>query len=103
MIELSERTDALIRRLFLPPEQEKAEETLVAACGSNLPFIQDADAAGLERIRFAALRLSRGDLGELRRAIDLAQADWRDLLMAAGFGRDPNAHEKWATSILDAG
>jgi len=31
----------------------------------------------------------------LLEAIELAKADWRDLLMAAGFGEDVRAHEFW--------
>jgi hypothetical protein len=49
----------------------------------------------LERIRFAALKLSAGNLEALRSAVGLANRDWRDLLMAAGFGRDVDAHRSW--------
>jgi hypothetical protein len=49
----------------------------------------------MERIRFAALKLSEGDMGRLRAAIDLAKLDWRDLLMNAGFGWSVHVHEKW--------
>jgi len=38
--------------------------------------------------------LSEGDLSKLRSAVDLANVDWRDLLMAADFG-DPSAHLLW--------
>ncbi len=48
-----------------------------------------------ERFRFAALRLSNGDLRKLEQAVELAKRDWRDLLMAAGFGEDVTAHERW--------
>jgi hypothetical protein len=47
-----------------------------------------------ERLRFAALRLSRGDLTGLADAIKLGNTDWRDLLMAADFG-DVDAHSVW--------
>ncbi len=36
-----------------------------------------------------------GQLDKLEEAIKLAQIDWRDLLMAAGFGHDVEAHLKW--------
>lgn len=68
---------------------------LVDECGSNLPFLQNLDMFGLERFRFAALKMSAGDLDRLREAISVAQQDWRDLLMAAGFGQDLTAHERW--------
>ena len=50
--------------------------------------------AGLERVRLAALKCSDGDLAKLDAAIALANRDFRDLLMAAGFS-DPTAHLDW--------
>jgi hypothetical protein len=49
----------------------------------------------LERYRYAALKLSGGDLGRLRQAIELAKSDWRDLLVAAGFAENVRAHKNW--------
>jgi len=69
-------------------------ELLVRECGNNLSFLQDLDEYGLERFRFAALKLSGGQIEKLREAIHLAKADWRDLLMAAGFG-NPETHKQW--------
>jgi hypothetical protein len=60
-------------------------------CGPNLTEHPEL----LERIRIAVLKLSHGDLNALQRAIDLAQHDWRDVLVAAGFADDINAHESW--------
>jgi hypothetical protein len=34
-------------------------------------------------------------LDALIQAIELAQTDWRDLLVAAGFAVDVHAHELW--------
>lgn len=64
-------------------------------CGNNLAFPTRLDAHALERYRFAALKLSGGDLEKLRQAVTLAKLDWRDLLMAADFGHDIHAHERW--------
>jgi hypothetical protein len=50
------------------------------------PAVQNASEVALERFQFAALKLSDGNLDKLNRAVDLANRDWRDLLMAAGFG-----------------
>lgn len=36
-----------------------------------------------------------GGLALLGEAIRLARIDWRDLLVAAGFGEDPAAHLRW--------
>jgi hypothetical protein len=46
-------------------------------------------------VRFAALKLSEGRLDRLEEAIKLAQTDWRDLLVAAGFAHDVEAHLNW--------
>lgn len=48
-----------------------------------------------ERTRIAALKLSDGSLDKLVRAIELAQTDFRDLLVAAGFAHDVRAHLAW--------
>ena len=37
-------------------------------CGNNLPFLEKIDKHGLERFRFAALKLGYGKLDELRSA-----------------------------------
>ena len=92
---LSMETRRRLDALFDEPARAKAAHLLVTQCGSNLPFDEASDAQSLERVRFAALKPSNGDLGELQKAIELAQIDARDLLMAAGFGRDVRAHESW--------
>src|SRR5438045_3553306 len=92
---LSPETRRRLDMLFAPNDRSAAEATLVNECGNNLPFLEKLDMFQLERFRFAALKLSDGKLDLLRRAIKLAQRDWRDLLMAAGFGDDLAAHERW--------
>jgi hypothetical protein len=92
---LSDETELRIALLFPPQQQEQARDMLQKECGNNLPFMGNLDAIALERVRFAALKLSGGDLGELTAAIRLAKEDWRDLLMVSGFGHDPRAHKTW--------
>ncbi|MFE9602559.1 hypothetical protein [Streptomyces hokutonensis] len=41
-----------------------------------------------ERLLAAAVVIADGDVGRFRSAVRLARADWRDLLMAAGLGRE---------------
>ena len=59
----------------------------------------------LDRIRFAALKLSGGDLGRLRHWIAEAergdQVDWRDVVSAAGFGDRVEAHASWLADGSD--
>ena len=50
--------------------------------------------ANRERCQCAAIRFSSGRLDRLRIAVDLAATDFRDLLMAAGFG-DLESHKHW--------
>ena len=64
-------------------------------CGENLPLLRETDKYGLERYRYAALKLSQGNIDKLREAIAVAKIDWRDLLVAAGFGHDVSAHKRW--------
>ena len=94
MAKLSSETRKRIGSLFPPSKREKVARLLREQCGNNLPFLEDVDEFGLERFRFAALKLSGGDLNVLRNAIELAKTDWRDLLVAAGFANDINAHKK---------
>lgn len=74
---------------------EIAKDLLENECGSNLPFLEKYGPKELERFRFAALKLSAGQLDRLSEAFRLANHDWRDLLVAAGFADDIHAHEKW--------
>lgn len=99
MSSLSVDTVKLVDQLFPLEERDIACELLAEQCGTNLPFLADAEPSGLERYRFAALKLSNGTIDGLRRAIALAKTDWRDLLMEAGFGLDVNAHRIWLRTI----
>lgn len=90
---LSPHTKQLIDSLFSPTEAVEASQWVEQECGNNLPFCKDYDEHKMERIRFAALKLSQGNMHKLLKAIDMARRDWRDLLMAADFGNDLSAHE----------
>ena len=67
---------------------------LLDRCGANLALVNDW-ALLVERIRYAVLKLSAGSLPELGRHVDVACSDWRDVLVAAGFGNDTRAHLWW--------
>jgi hypothetical protein len=103
MQELSERTWQIIQKMFSPEEHDEAGRFLVAECGNNLPFFGNLDEHGLERVRFAVLKLSNGNFDALLRAIEGAQIDWRDTFMAAGLGCDAMEHEHWANRYLAQG
>jgi hypothetical protein len=63
---------------------------------NNLPFLERETPYGLERVRFAPLTLSQGSMEKLRAAVKLANADWRDLLVAAGFADSADVHKHWS-------
>lgn len=92
---LSPETMKRVARLFAPDEVDAVARLLVEQCGNNLPFLDKLDATGLERYRFAALKLSEGRLDKLQAAVELARIDWRDLLVNAGFADDVHAHARW--------
>ncbi len=83
-----------MRRVF-PGDASAVEKLLLERCGDSLPLVQTSYDALAERIRFAVLKLSGGNHGELERHIIEAQKDWRDVLTAAGFAHDIEAHKKW--------
>jgi hypothetical protein len=95
MIPLSQETRNRLRVLFPGPERDEAERLLVESCGHKLPLCEGASPESMERIRYAAMKLSGGDLVKLRDAIGLAIIDWRDLLVAAGFADDVLGHRSW--------
>ena len=86
-----------IEALFPAENREVAGRMIADQCGGNLPLYthMGLDPSGFDRIRFAVLKLSREDLERLQREIEGANIDWRDTLMAAGFGEDIHAHLQW--------
>jgi hypothetical protein len=92
---LSPQTLQRLDALFSPEDRAEAARLLIEECGNNLPLLQNLNEHRLERFRFAALKLSDGDLNELRKAIALAKVDWRDPLMSAGIGNDATRHKRW--------
>ena len=93
MVPLSRATHERVALLF--DDVAAATEALETECGDALPMQEHATPESLERIRFAALKLSGGTLEGLAEAIRLAKTDWRDLLVAADFADDVEAHLAW--------
>ena len=92
---LSPATESRLMTLFVYSNVEEAKQLLTTECGNNLTSSKIMDAKLLERLRFAVLKLSDGTIEGLVEALVLAQTDWRDLLMAAGFGTDVISHLNW--------
>ncbi len=95
MIPLSHRTIERIRLLFDESDRDTVARALVERCGDNLPLVHSSYVSLAERIRFAVLKLSGGRVAELERHLQVAATDWRDVLLAAGFGTDLDAHLRW--------
>ena len=92
---LTPRLLARLRAMFAGADQAEAVALLEADAGRGLPYGETMDEAGVERIRAALLKLSKGSLAELRAAIAVAKVDWRDTLVGAGFGSSVTAHAEW--------
>ena len=83
-----------VRQLY-PEEQWAAVAAMLESeCGRTLPLI-GRSADDIERVRCAALKLGEGSVEKLRAAVLAAQTDWRDVLVAAGFGSRVAAHKEW--------
>jgi hypothetical protein len=103
MITLSPRTRSHVVTLFRGSDVAQVEDLLCRDCGDALlMFGAAATPVNLERVRFAALRVSGGRFDRLREAISIAQRDWRDLLVAADFADDARAHEAWQPRRFDS-
>jgi hypothetical protein len=93
--DVSPGTIRRIAALFPEPQRSEVTQLLVSLCGDNLPFAETLGPAGLERVRFGILKISGGSLDRLWSAVELAQSDWRDVLVGAGFDKDERSHLRW--------
>jgi hypothetical protein len=101
MTPLTAKVERIAKHIFRADLLITVLHILETECGTNLPLCDDSTPEGMERLRFAALKVSNGDMSLFREAIDLAKLDWRDLLVWAQFADDLDAHNQWAKSILN--
>lgn len=100
---LSPRVERLIGRVFgVADLQTRVRLALMERGGRTLPLLDRAEPAQIERIQFALLRLSEGEWDKLDQALAVAAQDWRDVLVAAGFGSSLEAHERWYEAQMDS-
>ena len=94
-------SDDLLETIEEAVRQRRFRDVVQIQVPRNIPgdllevLLEKLDMFQMDRFRFAALKLSEGKLSTLVAAVDLAKRDWRDLLMAAGFGEDVTEHERW--------
>jgi hypothetical protein len=100
---LSERTQKLISRLFTKSEGSIVSDLLIRSVSNNIPFYADSNPEQLEPIRFAVIKMTKESPLNLAVGIYLAQTDWRDLLMSAGFGDDTSQHMAWYHEQMNTG
>lgn len=82
-VPLTEPVIAKIDQTFAPQDRREVMELLVNECGRNLPQKADATSRSLDQIRLAVLKLANGNLDELRRQLQTAKSDWRDVILEA--------------------
>jgi hypothetical protein len=87
---LTPATEERLGVMFPGQDQSKAREII-----SWMPSYFSKDSVALERFRFALLKLSNGDIGALEEWKDALRADYRDVLIEAGFANDVHAHSAW--------
>ena len=87
------------------PTEHRADisNLLENSCSHNLPGVSSSQGWGelVDRIQLAAIRGSEWNIENIKRSVALANRDWRDLLVSAGFANDPSAHIHWQKSALE--
>lgn len=102
MIPLSQRTERLVDALFADTTRDLIKAKLATEIAEDLPLLDNPTPESLERLRFACLKLaSEASDRDISAAVALATTDWRDLLLASGFGYDVAAHDDWFHRIID--
>jgi len=81
---------AAITVLFEIKDRETVTEMLTEEC--NAEGLHTTSVDGVEHTQLTVLNISNGEVDKFLAVAELAQVDWRDALMAAGFGEDVNAH-----------
>lgn len=75
----SEDVARIVDRDFPPPDREEVREILSRYSGRS--------AQGEARVRLGVLKLASGDLGTLHQILEMARADYRDVLLYAEYPR----------------
>lgn len=99
-IPLSERTRQLAQVLFDEPLRSRVIDALVREVSENIPLCENSTPEGMERIRFAVMKLIAENETHFNVALNHAQMDWRDLFMAAGFADSAEQHRHWYHKVI---
>lgn len=97
-------TEELINSKCPPAIRQEVCSLLSEKCSLGLPCVDPGleGVALIDRIQLAAIRRSEWKIGKIKKAVKFAQVDWRDLLMASGFGESLTAHKGWQEGALSS-
>ena len=85
---------------YFAEESDWAKEELQKYCEYLSEFISDKTSPeSYERFCLAVLKVGRTSKEKFSQAIELGKCDYRDLLVAAGFGDSVTVHEEWAKNV----
>jgi hypothetical protein len=93
-MELSAAVRSEINKQFHPEEAQLVQALLQEA---DLP-LSESTARARDRVHLAILKVSAGKLSRFGDALDLAEKDWRDVLVQAGL-----ENEDWPEVLREAG
>lgn len=100
---LAPRIAALIEAHCPAKRAAALAKQLSDECSVTLPGVRPEWGELIERIQAGVLRSTRWDPRLIAPRIRLAQVDWRDLLMVAGFGESTTAHVAWLDGAMRSG
>lgn len=83
MVGLSKRVAKMVQRTFSLDQQPEARRLLEQKC--VLFVLTENTPEGLERNRLAVIKLAAGNLDELKKQIEVAKVDWRDVINPAEY------------------
>ena len=98
-IPLSQRTSRIAEILLQDSDRSRITSRLITETAENIPMWHDFTPEGMERIRFAVLKLIVQNPKNENIAFNHAQMDWRDIFMAAGFAESATEHESWYEAL----
>lgn len=101
-MELTKDTELVADALFAPDQAAEIKRRLreeLSDENESVFSVYDSPESR-ERIWLSVIRKCNGTINPWDIWFDLAKTDWRDLLMAAGFGFDASEHLRWKQEVL---
>jgi len=101
---LGKLTHELVTRCCPISHQQEIIDLLSQQCSDNLPGIGRTPEWDelVDRVQLAAIRGSDWNLDKIKASVSMANVDWRDLLVGAGFGTSLSAHQVWQQRAIES-